>query len=87
MAGVDVVDLGQMALHVVLPQVPVCRVQMCGKGWAQNCPANRDRTVEFFCGGLSEGRYEQWSVVNGQTKDIPRSSRLTTYPGWTAWGP
>ena len=26
-------------------------------------------------------------LLNGQTEDIPRSSRLTTYPGWARWGP
>jgi len=61
-------------------------MSVCGSlGSRSDLPANRDRTVEILA-GRSEGRNEHWSVFSGQTKDIPRSARLTTYPGW-AHGP
>jgi len=65
---------------------PIGRIDVRKGGGGTRPSTNRDRTVEFVT-GLSEGRYEHRSVCNGQTKDVPRSSRLTTYPGWTAQGP
>jgi hypothetical protein len=61
MEGDYVIEKGQMALHASSHRCPLLG-RCAGEGRNQNCPANRDRTVDVVCGGLSEGRYEHRSV-------------------------
>jgi hypothetical protein len=45
-------------------------------------PANRDRTV-VTSQATQKVDTSSCPLLIGQTADVPRSSRLTTYPGWT----
>lgn len=54
--------------------------------WEWDVPPTATARLSSFCGQLRRSIRTSVRGLDGQTEDVPRSSRFTTYPGW-ALGP